>query len=103
MVEIFKDGKLLRSLEGVVVSAVSEEKPSRRITKLKVAVCNPSMKSPVELILEDAPRIDTAENVRIYYDPATKNGNTYFGDAVEILGDSDKVKCTHLGKYCKVK
>jgi hypothetical protein len=100
MTKIFMNNGLLQSLEGVVVSAVSKEEPSRRITKLIVL---DNEKYEVEVVLSsDAPRIDAGEKIVVHY--YVKDGNRYWGEAVEILGTRPgEVKFMYLGKFCKTK
>ena len=100
MTKIFMNKALLESIEGVVVSAVSKEEPSRRITKLTVL---DNEKYEIEVILDsNAPRIDAGEKIIVYY-YVKEEGNRYHGEAVEILGTRPgEVKFTYLGKFCRI-
>lgn len=101
MTKIFMNNALLQSIEGVVVSAVSKEEPSRRITKLTV---RDNEQYEIEVVLNsDAPRIDAGEKIVVHY-YVKEVGNRYHGEAVEILGTHPgEVKFMYLGQFCKVK
>lgn len=102
MTKIFKDDILLKSLEGVVVSAVSQVWPSGRVTELKLH--DNTKTEEVEVILEsDAPRIDAGEQIRVYYNNAHAQKHRYYGAAVEILDPHGEVKFRYLGQCCKIK
>jgi hypothetical protein len=81
-----------KSLDGLVLSAVSKDNPSRRVTELEVGVFNEdgsmSDKKAKVILEKEGPRIDSGEIIRVYH-KGEDNGR-YFAGCVEILDKTSR-------------